>query len=141
MCLAPRCRLCLTLLSNLSIRYVCSTFKRQHELGLERRKSVRFLSIGISLNINTLYVRTCIIIFPYTWDITLILHYSINHLTLTLNYTAGRLSMLTSPLGLSQLCWFRLQRASCASYYKCLKWLLLYLYRHLLPIYTPLVLY
>ena len=47
-CLAPRCRLILSRISRKIQGYVCSTFKKVRELGLERRETVWFLSpVGV----------------------------------------------------------------------------------------------
>ena len=43
-CLAPRCRLILSWISRRVQGYVCSTFKKVRELGLERRETVWSLS-------------------------------------------------------------------------------------------------
>ena len=46
--LAPRCRLILSWLCRKNQGYVCSTFKKVRELGLERRETVWSLStIGV----------------------------------------------------------------------------------------------
>jgi hypothetical protein len=50
-CLAPRCRLILSWIRSPIQGYVCSTFKKVRELGLERRETVWSLS--------TMRVKNC----------------------------------------------------------------------------------